>query len=166
MLHFLLRAAFAAFGLAIAARLVDGINYDAPLTLALAALLLGVVNALLRPLLVVLTLPLTVLSFGLFLLVINAGMILLVSRILPGFQVAGFTPAVLAAIAAAIFAFATIMETLISEVVRATAPEWIDIGRMFLPSNISYCLGLLIVARLKSLVFMWVTRLSEKFLHT
>lgn len=73
---------------------------------------------------------------------------------------------VLAAIAGAIFAFATIMETLISEVVRATAPEWIDIGRMFLPSNISYCLGLLIVARLKSLVFMWVTRLSEKFLHT
>lgn len=73
---------------------------------------------------------------------------------------------VLAAIAAAIFAFATIMEVLISEVVRATAPEWIDIGRMFLPSNISYCLGLLIVARLKSLVFMWVTRLSEKFLHT
>jgi putative membrane protein len=98
MLHFLIRAAFAAFGLAIAARLVSGITYDAPMTLALAVLLLGLVNALLRPLLILLTLPLTVLSFGLFLLVINAGMILLVSRIVPGFQVAGFTPALLAAL--------------------------------------------------------------------
>lgn len=73
---------------------------------------------------------------------------------------------VLAAIAGAIFTFATIIEGLVGEVVGATAPEWIDIGRMLLPSNLSYCLGLLIVARLKSLVFMWVTRLSEKFLHT
>lgn len=73
---------------------------------------------------------------------------------------------VLAAISTAILVFATIMETLVGEVVRATSPEWIDIGRMFLPTNLSYCLSLLIFARLKSLVFMWVTRLSEKFLHT
>ena len=98
MLHFLLRAVFAAFGLAIASRLVPGVTYDAPMTLFLAALLLGVVNALLRPLLVILTLPITVLTFGLFLLVINAAMILLVSRILPGFQVAGFIPGLLVAI--------------------------------------------------------------------
>ena len=98
MLHFLLRAVFAAFGLAIASRLVPGVTYDTPTTLFLAALLLGVVNALLRPLLVILTLPITVLTFGLFLLVINAAMILLVSRILPGFQVAGFIPGVLVAI--------------------------------------------------------------------
>ena len=83
--------------------------HDVPLTLALAALLLGVVNALLRPLLVVLTLPLTVLSFGLFLLVINAGMILLVSRILPGFHVAGFTPALLAAIITGVTSWAAHM---------------------------------------------------------
>ena len=98
MLHFLLRAVFAAFGLAIASRLVPGVTYDVPTTLFLAALLLGVVNALLRPLLVILTLPITVLTFGLFLLVINAAMILLVSRILPGFQVAGFIPGLLVAI--------------------------------------------------------------------
>jgi putative membrane protein len=98
MLHFLLRAVFAAFGLAIASRLVPGVTYDAPTTLFLAALLLGVVNALLRPLLVILTLPITVLTFGLFLLVINAAMILLVSKILPGFQVAGFIPGLLVAI--------------------------------------------------------------------
>ena len=98
MLHFLLRAVFAAFGLAIASRLVPGVTYDAPMTLFLAALLLGVVNGLLRPLLVILTLPITVLTFGLFLLVINAAMILLVSKILPGFQVAGFIPGLLVAI--------------------------------------------------------------------
>ena len=98
MLHFLLRAVFAAVGLAIASRLVPGVTYDTPTTLFLAALLLGVVNALLRPLLVILTLPITVLTFGLFLLVINAAMILLVSRILPGFQVAGFIPGLLVAI--------------------------------------------------------------------
>lgn len=109
MLHFLVRAAFAAFGLAIAARLVDGISYDAPVTLFLAALLLGLVNALLRPLLVLLTLPLTVLTFGLFLLVINAGMILLVSRILPGFQVAGLTPALIAAVITGVTSWAAHM---------------------------------------------------------
>ncbi|MFZ4067495.1 MAG: phage holin family protein [Phenylobacterium sp.] len=98
MLHFLLRAVFAAFGLAIASQLVPGVTYDAPMTLFLAAVLLGVINALLRPLLVILTLPITVLTFGLFLLVINAAMILLVSRIIPGFHVSGFVPGLLVAI--------------------------------------------------------------------
>ncbi|MFM1959561.1 MAG: hypothetical protein RL588_1078 [Pseudomonadota bacterium] len=119
MLHFLLRAAFAAFGLAIAARLVDGISYDAPLTLVMAALLLGVVNALLRPLLILLTLPLTVLSFGLFLLVINAGMILLVSRILPGFRIDGFTPALIAAVITGVTSWAAHM--LLGDLKRLTS---------------------------------------------
>lgn len=73
---------------------------------------------------------------------------------------------VLAAIALAIATFATVIEGLVGALVSRTAPHWIDVGRMLLPSNLSYCLGLLIVARLKSLVFMWVTRLSEKFLQT
>ncbi|MPT21459.1 MAG: hypothetical protein E2579_27615 [Pseudomonas sp.] len=73
---------------------------------------------------------------------------------------------ILAAIAAAIFLFATVIEELVSGLVLLTAPSWIEVGRMLLPSNISYCLGLLIFARLKSLVFMWTVRLSEKFLHT
>jgi putative membrane protein len=119
MLHFLVRAAFAAFGLAIAARLVSGITYDAPMTLFLAALLLGLVNAILRPLLILLTLPLTVLTFGLFLLLINAGMILLVSRIIPGFQVAGFTPALLAALITGVTSWAAYM--LLGDINRLTA---------------------------------------------
>lgn len=119
MLHFLVRAAFAAFGLAIAARFVSGITYDAPMTLFLAALLLGLVNAILRPLLILLTLPLTVLTFGLFLLLINAGMILLVSRIIPGFQVAGFTPALLAALITGVTSWAAYM--LLGDVKRITS---------------------------------------------
>lgn len=73
---------------------------------------------------------------------------------------------ILTAIATAIAVFATAIEVLVGDLVTRTAPHWVDVGRMLLPSNLSYCLGLLIVARLKSLVFMWVTRLSEKFLHT
>lgn len=54
------------------------------------AVVLGIVNTLLRPLLILLTLPLTVVTFGLFLLVINALMILLVDKLVPGFEVENF----------------------------------------------------------------------------
>lgn len=63
-----------------------------------AALLLGIVNAFVRPVIVILTLPITLLTLGLFLLVINALMIMLVAWFLPGFLVAGFWSAVFAAI--------------------------------------------------------------------
>ena len=60
-----------------------------------AALLLGVCNALVRPVLVLLTLPITLVTLGLFLLVVNAAVIGLVALLLPGFAIAGFIPAVL-----------------------------------------------------------------------
>ena len=63
-----------------------------------AALILGFVNAVIRPVVLILTLPLTVLTLGLFLLVVNAGMVGLTAALLPGFQVAGFGTAVLASI--------------------------------------------------------------------
>ena len=63
-----------------------------------AALLLGLVNAILRPILVLLTLPLTILTFGLFLLVINGLMLALVAFLIPGFFVNGFLGAVLGSI--------------------------------------------------------------------
>lgn len=65
---------------------------------ALAALLLGLCNAVVRPLLILLTLPATILSLGLFLLVINAAMLALVAAMLPGFTIAGFGSALLGAI--------------------------------------------------------------------
>jgi len=90
VLGFLVRAAIAALGLWLATAWVSGVSIDTPATLVLAGLLLGVVNAVVRPVAILLTLPMTVLTLGFFLLIINAGMIGLVAWILPGMHVAGF----------------------------------------------------------------------------
>ena len=66
------------------------IAVDGFLSALIAALLLGIVNTIIRPILVILTFPLTLLTFGLFLLVINGLMLWLVSALLSGFQVNGF----------------------------------------------------------------------------
>ena len=63
----------------------------------LAAVLLGLCNAVVKPVLILLTLPATVLSLGLFLLVINGAVLALVAWMLPGFTIAGFGSAVLGA---------------------------------------------------------------------
>jgi putative membrane protein len=95
MIGFILRTLVTAFGLWLAATLVPGISISGSGTLFLAALLLGLVNGLVRPLAVFFTLPLTLLTLGLFLLVINAAMFGLVAAMLDGFQVAGFFSALL-----------------------------------------------------------------------
>jgi putative membrane protein len=94
MTRFILRAAIAAAGLWLATEWVDGIHIDAPMTLVFAALLLGVVNAFIRPLTILLTLPFLLVTLGLFLLVVNAAMLGLVAALLPGMQIGGFWDAV------------------------------------------------------------------------
>jgi putative membrane protein len=96
--RFVLRALIAALGLWIAALLVPGVAYDGIGVILFAGLLLGVVNALVRPVVVILTLPITLVTLGLFLLVVNAAMIGLVAWLLRGFTVDGLVPGVLAAI--------------------------------------------------------------------
>lgn len=98
MTGFVLRAVIAAFGLWLASRWVQGVAIDDASTLLLAGLLLGVVNAIVRPIAVILTFPITLVTLGFFLLVINAAMLALVAWLLPGFHIAGFGAAVLAAI--------------------------------------------------------------------
>lgn len=98
MTGFVLRAVIAAFGLWLASTWVDGISIRDAGTLLLAALLLGVVNAVVRPIAVVLTFPITLVTLGLFLLVVNAGMLLLVAKVVPGFEIAGFWPALWGAV--------------------------------------------------------------------
>ena len=98
MTRFIARVIFAALGLALAAYLLKGVGYDSFVDLLLAAVLLGVLNAVVRPILFVLTLPLTIVTLGLFLLVLNAAMIGLVAWMLPGFTVDGFWPGIMAAI--------------------------------------------------------------------
>jgi putative membrane protein len=90
MLGFLIRAVLVALGLWLATAWVPGVTIDRPSTLLLAGVLLGVVNSIVRPIAILLTLPLTILTLGLFILVINAGMVKLVAWMLPGMHVAGF----------------------------------------------------------------------------
>ena len=94
MVGFLLRAAIAALGLWVASEIFDGLVVESASKLIVAALMLGVVNAFVRPLAFILTLPLTVLTLGFFLLVLNAGMVALVAWIVPGFEISGFWTAV------------------------------------------------------------------------
>lgn len=91
----LLRTAINALGLAIAALILPGIVIRSLGTLLVAALLMGLVNALLRPLVILVTLPITIVTFGLFLTVINAAMFGLVAAMLEGFEVSGFFAALL-----------------------------------------------------------------------
>ena len=95
---FIIKVVIAAVALWLASVIVPGIDYDGWLNLLLAGLLLGLVNAFVRPVVTILTLPVTILTLGLFLLVVNAAMIGLVGWLLPGFTVAGFWPAIFAAI--------------------------------------------------------------------
>ena len=98
MQWFLIRAAVVAIGLWLASKIVPGVYIHSPGDLIAAALLLGIVNAFVRPILVILTFPITLLTLGLFLLVINGLMIELVAYFLKGFTVTGFWPAVFASI--------------------------------------------------------------------
>jgi putative membrane protein len=98
MFGFLLRAAIVALGLWVASRIVPGVGFNSTETLLVAAVLLGLVNAIVRPILVVLTFPITVLTLGLFLLIVNGLMIELVARLLDGFYVRDLGSAVLASL--------------------------------------------------------------------
>ena len=89
MTGFVLRALITAVGLWIATRWINGIRIDDAATLVLAGALLGIINAIVRPIAIVLTLPITILTLGLFLLVVNAGMVALVAALLPGFHIFG-----------------------------------------------------------------------------
>lgn len=84
-----------AIAILIAAYIIPGVRVNSFLVALLVAAVLGIVNALVRPLLVLLTLPITILTLGIFLLVINALLILLVDAIVPGFEVRGFWNALL-----------------------------------------------------------------------
>jgi len=98
MLGFVVRLLIGALGLLLSSELVPGIAVHGAWTLLGETLLLAIVNAVVRPLLIILTLPITVLTLGLFLLVINAATLGLVAWMLDSFTIAGFWPALLGAI--------------------------------------------------------------------
>ena len=105
MFRFLLRAVFAAAGLWVAANIFHLIRYEDWTTLAIAGLLLGIVNAIVRPIVVFFTLPFTIITLGLFLLVVNGLMLGLVSVLMSSLQVGGLWNAILASIVVSIISW-------------------------------------------------------------
>jgi putative membrane protein len=98
LIDFFLQWAATGLSLWLASLIFKGIKFDSAGALVGSALLLGLANAVVKPLLVVLTLPLTLVTFGLFILVINALMMLLVAALIKGFRVSGFWTAFFAGV--------------------------------------------------------------------
>ena len=113
---FVITWAITALSLWVASYLFKGIKFEGAGSIIIAALLLGFANAIVRPLLIILTLPLTLLTFGLFLLVINALMILLVAALVKGFRVSGFWTALFASI------FISLLSVVIGSFVTGSDP--------------------------------------------
>ena len=90
---FLIRVVVNALAIWLATEIVPGIETRGVTAVVVAALVLGLVNAIVRPVLLVLTLPLTLVTLGLFLFVLNALCLWLTSAVVPGFEVRGFWPA-------------------------------------------------------------------------
>jgi putative membrane protein len=98
MKGFFFRLVITGLGLWVAETIVPGVQIDGWGTLVVAALLLGIVNAVIRPIILILTLPLTVLTLGLFILVVNGISVALVAWLMPGFTLSGLWAAILASI--------------------------------------------------------------------
>ncbi|HYA20220.1 MAG TPA: phage holin family protein [Burkholderiales bacterium] len=105
LILFLLHWGIIALSLWVASHVFHGISFETKSSLIVSALLLGFVNAILRPVLILLTLPLTLITFGFFILVLNALMVLLVSSLVRGFKVSGFWTAFFASIFISILSF-------------------------------------------------------------
>jgi len=102
MRGFLVRLLVSALSLWLASAIVPGMHIEGMGSLVLAALLLGIVNAIFRPFVVFLTLPFTILTLGLFLFVVNAAMLGLVAWLLPGFTIQSFWSALLGSLVVSI----------------------------------------------------------------
>ncbi|CAH0192940.1 hypothetical protein ROS9278_01730 [Roseomonas sp. CECT 9278] len=102
MIGFMIRTAVAAVALWVAVSIVPGLQVADGKTLLLAAILLGIVNATIRPVALFLSIPITIVTFGLFILVVNAGMLSLVARLVPDFTITSFASAVIGALVVSI----------------------------------------------------------------
>ncbi len=103
--EFLAHWGIMALSLWVAGFIFHGISFSNKQSLFISALLLGLANAVIRPIVILLTIPLTIFTFGFFLLVINALMMLLVSSVVSGFKVSGFWTAFFASIFIAVLSF-------------------------------------------------------------
>ncbi len=104
-MNFILRWLVGALAIGIAAYIVPSVSVDGLVAAFIAALILGFANAVVKPILVILTLPITVVTFGLFLIVINTLMVLLTAAIVPGFAAEGFWVAFLFSVVLSVITF-------------------------------------------------------------
>jgi putative membrane protein len=105
MYHILGKLLLVMLGIALSAHVISGVFVEGIYTTLIVALVLGILNILVRPILFVLTLPITILTLGLFSFVINAGILLFISSFVEGFSIDGFLPAVLMATIVALVNF-------------------------------------------------------------
>lgn len=105
MTRLVLKWALNSFALFIVMKLIPGIQIDRFQNLLLATLVIGLLNVFLKPIIVLLTLPVTVLTLGLFTFVINGVIFYLAAHLVPGFHVTGFGSAFLAALLFSLFSF-------------------------------------------------------------
>ena len=103
---FIVRVLVNAATIALAAALVPGIRLEGAMPALLAGVVLGLINALVRPVLVIVTFPLTLLTLGLFLLVLNGVCLAVTAWLVPGFDVDGLLPAVLGALLVSVVSWA------------------------------------------------------------
>ena len=106
-MHLIIRWLLNTLALFLVVTIVPGFHYHSLTTLAVAALVLGLLNAIVKPILFVLTLPITVITLGLFLLVLNAIMIELTAWLVPGFRIDSFIAAIIGAIVLTIVSWVT-----------------------------------------------------------
>jgi putative membrane protein len=102
---FLTRWLLNAAALAFTAWVINGISVDGVVPLLVASAILGILNAVIRPILLIITLPINLFTLGLFTFVVNGVLLMITSAVVEGFHVAGFWPAVIGALLLAIISF-------------------------------------------------------------
>lgn len=98
MLHYLIAFIGNAIALFLTVNLVEGISIQDPVTLIIATIVIGIVNTLIRPILRLISLPITMVTFGLFAIVVNAACLGLSALFVPGFEISGIIPALIGAL--------------------------------------------------------------------
>lgn len=102
---FLVHTIVVAIAVWVATQVVSGVSASGPVPLLIMAVVLGLVNAIVRPIMVLLTLPLTVITLGLFYFVVNGLAFSLAAALVPGFDVAGLWPAILAGVVVSVISW-------------------------------------------------------------
>jgi putative membrane protein len=127
MMGFLIRWLILTVAIIVASYLLEGIHISGFFSAFFAAATLGILNALFRPILILLTLPINILTLGLFTFIINALMLKMASGIIPGFEVYGFWTAVFGSLIISVVSW--LLNSFISDRGRVERVDYIDLKR-------------------------------------